>query len=396
MSDEIRRMLEQQRALERIVQPVREAQKSLGIDSMEMKLLRREDEQRKLLAGLVDIGGVTSALQLAERHQRSLNDQIEQMKQAGLIGLSSSAQSAIRAINEAQEYRNQQFRMPNAIEISELAHNALASASLAQKLYTSDAAIREAMSSISSPWLQIENTIASAKAFADICSISKGIQSLPAFDSDFSAELRQHLGDWRQFEFSPSTPLVDPVVRTGLYIERGFDPRLTDFPTRAFEQGLDIAGLRSPGPDSDDDIESGCEFQRRNSAYNELQGFEIAVRRFIERVMRDTFGEDWMKHRLPPEMYKAWQEKRAKAMATGQPEHPLIDYADFTDYKIIIERKDNWKDVFREFFVRKEDVCESFQRLFPVRIATMHARLITQDDELLLLVETRRILKVIN
>ena len=38
---------------------------------------------------------------------------------------------------------------------------------------------------------------------------------------------------------------------------------------------------------------------------------------------------------------------------------------------------------------------ESFQRLFPVRIATMHARLINWDDELLLLVETKRVLRAI-
>ena len=51
--------------------------------------------------------------------------------------------------------------------------------------------------------------------------------------------------------------------------------------------------------------------------------------------------------------------------------------------------------MFKPVFGRAEDVRESFQRLFPVRITTMHARLITRDDELLLLVETKRVLKAI-
>jgi hypothetical protein len=46
-------------------------------------------------------------------------------------------------------------------------------------------------------------------------------------------------------------------------------------------------------------------------------------------------------------------------------------------------------------FVRKEDVQESFMRLFPVRICTMHARIILLDDELLLRLETCRILRAI-
>ena len=39
---------------------------------------------------------------------------------------------------------------------------------------------------------------------------------------------------------------------------------------------------------------------------------------------------------------------------------------------------------------------ESFQRLYPIRICTMHARLITQDDELYPYVEIKRILAAID
>jgi hypothetical protein len=102
-----------------------------------------------------------------------------------------------------------------------------------------------------------------------------------------------------------------------------------------------------------------------------------------------------MKQRLPSAMRDSWIEKKDKAVGAGNPEFPLIDYADFTDYKVIIERRDNWDAVFKAVFGRIEDVRESFQRLFHVRIAIMHARPISQDDELLLRVETKRVLKAI-
>ena len=58
-------------------------------------------------------------------------------------------------------------------------------------------------------------------------------------------------------------------------------------------------------------------------------------------------------------------------------------------------RKDNWQKVFEPIFGRAAFVQETFQRIYPIRICTMHARLITQDDELYLYVETKRILAAI-
>jgi len=61
----------------------------------------------------------------------------------------------------------------------------------------------------------------------------------------------------------------------------------------------------------------------------------------------------------------------------------------------IITRRDNWEAVFKPIFCRAESVIESFQRLYPIRICTMHARVITQDDELYLYVEVKRLLAAI-
>lgn len=98
---------------------------------------------------------------------------------------------------------------------------------------------------------------------------------------------------------------------------------------------------------------------------------------------------------MPNGVYDQWQEKKKKGEQAGGKEWPLITYADFRDYVLIIGRSDNWKMVFQRFFGRLENVRESLQRLYPIRVSTMHARLISQNDELLLYSETRRLVKAI-
>ena len=91
----------------------------------------------------------------------------------------------------------------------------------------------------------------------------------------------------------------------------------------------------------------------------------------------------------------SWSRAISSSRKAVAADRPLVAYADFTDYALLICRSDNWREVFAMFFGRPESVRESFQRLYPIRLDTMHARPITQDDELLLYVETRRLVKII-
>ena len=117
------------------------------------------------------------------------------------------------------------------------------------------------------------------------------------------------------------------------------------------------------------------------------------MRRFITMVMTGAFGDDWMDHRLPNGILESWKQKQQSDLKTGAEVQPLIEYADFTDYQRIIELKLNWSTVFKQYFGRPEDIRESLQRLYPVRLASIHARIINKDDILLLMVETKRVVK---
>lgn len=148
-----------------------------------------------------------------------------------------------------------------------------------------------------------------------------------------------------------------------------------------------------PVPYSNEEDEEAL--ARTRFAYEWLHRLETQIRSFIDVQMTRAFGANWPKHRLPKDLYDKWQGKKQKAEAAGRLGWPLIAYADFTDYELIICRSDNWREVFGRYFRRPESVRETFQRLHPIRLDTMHARPISQDDELLLYVETRRLVGLI-
>jgi hypothetical protein len=262
---------------------------------------------------------------------------------------------------------------------------------------------QKAMEAMRTPWLDMENRLQSFGGFAELQNIGIALRNLPAFDEKLVDQLRINLGDWRGTIDWPDNIFSDALARSAFYVGKGFNTRLTDFPADAFRQSLGIAGLTGEPAPLLGDYEGECDvdeealgFERTNAAHDRLLRFETELRNFIEERMRTAFGDDWIRQRVPGDIWGRWHQKRELAQERGEPVWPLIAYADFTDYVPIITRKDNWETLFRQVFQRAEFVRESFQRLYPIRICTMHARLITQDDELYLYVEIKRLLAAID
>ena len=264
--------------------------------------------------------------------------------------------------------------------------------------------VRQAIESMTSPWLDSRNQLRSLNGLLGLQHIGQELQSKPVFDAESAERLRHYFGDWRTRIDWPSGIFTDALVRSEFYVERGLDPDLTYYPAIAFDQAITNAGVkRTPPPyirtyDHADDKrgEEEAGFERNNSAHDRLQRFESHLRAFIDRRMTATVGVNWIKHRVPGDMRQRWMDKQARAVEEGEAKHPLIAYADFTDYVPIIVRKDNWNQAFVSIFRRKSLIQESLQRLYPIRVCTMHARIITQDDELYLHAETTRLLSAMD
>lgn len=227
----------------------------------------------------------------------------------------------------------------------------------------------------------------------------------PSFGNDFSESLRADLGDWRDPITNWSNEIGQSAdARRSLYVERGLNTDLTDFPEDAFDESLALAGITGESPvlvveygqltSLFIDGEENRALVRTNAAHDYLQRLEFQLRKFIDQSLTKVVGANWPKHRLPNGLYDKWQSK--KLSDTGQAvDWPLVAYADFTEYVDIICRTDNWKEVFGPVFKRKESVRESFQRMYAIRIAIAHTRPISNADALYLFVEVKRLLEAL-
>jgi hypothetical protein len=355
--------------------------------------------------------GIARMLEAVKLHDAAMQvaaGPLEELRRSGFFDAKTFLDhDELAVIQQAMAGFEARFRLPDMTETARLLEEfqkSQFSATLA--VHAAEiASLQHGMDSMRTPWLAVEDAMSSITGFAEIQKIGLAVARLPAFDESLSAALRVDLGDWReQITWRPEI-FTDLVARSDFYASLGFNRALTDFPLSAFEQSLDIAGLRSPAPlivekrelvqpATGDGEEGGL--TRTNAAHDRIQRLERRLRKFIDEEMTHAFGADWPKHRLPNGLYEQWQDRKKKAEQAGAEERPLVDYADFTDYALLICRSDNWREVFGAFFNRPESVRESFQRLYPIRLDTMHARLITQDDELFLHVEVRRLMKVIS
>jgi hypothetical protein len=101
---------------------------------------------------------------------------------------------------------------------------------------------------MSAPWLDSQNALRSIAGLADLHGIGYALRNLAAFDDGLTDALRAGLGDWRDpISWRPEI-FTDLEIRTDFYAELGFDHALTAFPTPAFEEGLDISGVRRDPP----------------------------------------------------------------------------------------------------------------------------------------------------
>ena len=293
------------------------------------------------------------------------------------------------------------FELPRRDAIAELASQLQAQADAAVKIPE----LQRAIESIKTPWMDVNNKLRSIDCLADHQKIGRVIANHAPFSEKVNNILRSSLGDWRANINWPTTITTDLTARSKFYIDLGFKPYLTDYPEPAFREIVNTAGIRikpprlveeygPPVPRSEDTEEEEA-YTRTNMAHDWLFRLETQIRKFIDNLMSKAFGTEWPKHRLPNNMYKEWLRKQEQVRDVGSDTKTLFAYADFSDYERIICRKDNWREVFEPYFKRQENVRETFQRLHPIRMDTMHARPITQDDELLLYTETRRLIRLI-
>ena len=259
-------------------------------------------------------------------------------------------------------------------------------------------ALESVVSGFRTAWIDRIAPETSILGIARMTALTAAASATNPFDPSSVTTLRAALGDWRDVTM-PWRFLPDTNLREQFYVERGFDTSLIQLPEPTFTRALENVGLvRRPLAPSDVDFEEVGEEellrQRMSQVYKLLFRLERALRHYIDQVMTQKCGTDWERHRCHGngKIYQLWIQKRDKAIQSGVKPERLIHYADFSEYADLITRTDNWDEVFKSVFGRPESVRESFFRLAPVRLCTMHARPITKTELMLATAEISRLL----
>lgn len=110
---------------------------------------------------------------------------------------------------------------------------------------------------------------------------------------------------------------------------------------------------------------------------------ENVLRELIIESLSDVVGPRWYKQRLPPDIQDKYRKglayERASNWVRLVPHHPIY-YVEFPDLRKIIERGDNWRDVFSEISPRKDIITATLSELEPVRNKVAHNRITTQGE----------------
>lgn len=368
------------------------------------EVIRRQENMEK---------SARKAIELNDRFQKLINEMnrsqemmcvalgpMEDLRRAIEDMQTPALKEAAREAQETAERLKASFYLPELEKLSSLYQQLETGPTGIIREYLQRAEdVRQAMAAMRTPWVNLNNQLNSVTGFAKLQGIGHVLRTGRPFDDHISDLIRQDLGDWRTEISWPPEIFTDPLARAHFYKDRGLDSDLTAFPPAAFQQSLELAdlvGMPPPLRDRDNAIvNEEAAFQRTNTAHDWLMRFEVNLRHFINQVMKQKFGDNWVKNKVPGDVLQSWKYKRQRDIDQGISPRAMIEYADFGDYEKIILRRDNWEDVFESFFGHKTYVQESFRRLYPVRICTMHALLITQDDELYLRVEVRRFMKTI-
>ncbi|MCG2583910.1 Swt1 family HEPN domain-containing protein [Massilia sp. TS11] len=271
---------------------------------------------------------------------------------------------------------------------------------VAQTLSLSDGYGTSVAAALARQQLERERFAQRVLGATELTVMAQGVARLAPFLESVSTLMRAELGDFSSWTDWSVFATADGAERSAIYSEQGFSPALSSVPADEVADVLlsekpdsGLVRLDSPLPvelflrAKDDD-------ERMVLANKCLKALELELRAFIEREMRRVFGANWMKTHLSQKLILGWKEKaEIEAKNLGRPPAPLMDYADFTEYEVIITGNAAWEKVFKRHFRVKEDVKAAFYRLRPLRVATAHHRILLNEEVAILAFEGTRLMR---
>lgn len=240
------------------------------------------------------------------------------------------------------------------------------------------------MAGIETPWVRDDQPELSIEGYAAF----KGLTEIVARTSPAAPRatqlVRAELGDYRR-EDEGDEAVDDAMLASGLRIARGFDMRLASLPMALVGHIFVPFGMVAGAPPEADPDELDAVISLM------FRQLERRLRAFIDRSMKAGVGERWIRQRVHKNIREEWERRRQADVDAQRTPGELFDYADFGDYRGIIEHGENWRDVFQPVFKVKTAIGETLSRLSVIRNPVAHVRPLTVEDLLTLRVEGRRL-----
>ncbi len=331
---------------------------------------------------LRELSGVTSFTGMVDRAR------LDQERLGSLVSGTLAWQRSARGLSLSATLRSQapelfpERRLATAADLSDITLGPVG-----RRLVRTSAQLdrfRAEMLGIRLPWVEADRPERSVGAYVEARALAVAVETRSPVSRAVVDAVRAELGDYRGSEPVSEVVASDPVLSSALRIEIGFNPDLSSLPPAVMAAIFGPFGGRGQRTDVDPDALASVVHQR-------ARRLELRLRRFIEQRMMAAYGPRWTKRQVHGDTVKRWRQRRQLDLDNGRTASRLFDYAGFEDYREIIEKADNWRDVFAPVFPLKTSLLEALRRLSLVRNPDAHYRLLTIDDLLDLTVEGRRL-----
>jgi hypothetical protein len=356
--------------------------------------------QREATAMLEGLGGKDALLPLVEAGRR--NAELAQADFEGVLESSRSSADQLAAYGTRAEivYGIQKVEWQTILERVDTARDEIARQAQPLKAFTppfEDLALIAAR--VSALYVPLLRNTSTSYVLTAMAAVHQAINLAPFSDLTTSA-LRTQLGDWRMV--TPSDAWFDVDLRQELYRKVGLDLHLEEIDPEALGIILEVTdvqpseppqlalGYARPGFQLELPVDEASE--KAAEIYSPFFFLESQLRRFVDDVMTEKVGPDWMRHRVPGDMRARWERRRQEAIDDKgyDGSESLLVYADLGDFPQIICQRNNWT-YFKPYFRRPESIQESFKRLSPLRRDIGHCRSFTAVDLVYFRVEIHRL-----
>lgn len=114
-----------------------------------------------------------------------------------------------------------------------------------------------------------------------------------------------------------------------------------------------------------------------SNAYSILFKLENELRTFIEKRLREEYNEEWWVKGVPLRVRKSAEQNEEKEpnSALG-----LLYFTEFSDLRKIIQKEENWHNIFKKYFTTLEQIISRLDELEHIRHTIAHTRLLSNED----------------